>query len=72
MFHHTSKFIHWLLPNRKEIRIGTVCLVCSEEGYAHFRFYVGVFWSIAGNVAFNLKLSGVSVMTKTTLDVIRH
>lgn len=49
-----------------------VCLVCSEEGYTLFRFYVGMFWSSAGNAAFNLKLPGVSVMTKTTLDVIRH
>lgn len=48
-----------------------VCLVCSEEAYTHFRFYVGTFWSTAGNVAFDLNLPGVSVMTKTTLDVIR-
>jgi hypothetical protein len=48
-----------------------VFLVCSKEGYTHFLFFGRMFCSIAGNVAFNLKLPGVFVMTKTTLDVIR-
>lgn len=56
---------------RKELRIGMVFLVCSIEGSTYFHFYVGLFWSVTGNVAFNLKLPGVFVVTNNILVVIR-
>lgn len=68
--HHISKFLDLRNTQRKQVRIGMVFLVCSEEGYTLTGLHRNV-WLVAGDIASNLKLPRFSIMTETTSDAIK-